>query len=612
MLNLLFLFLITVLSYLIGIKILSLLKLSFSNLSERVLLSIVFGLGVIALIMFILGILGLYYKLIIIPLFLISLLILMILFGKKEYLFLKNNAHFPDIRNQGIMWVIYTIFILYLCYNLMRCMTPVIEGDSLHAYLHVPNLYIENYRIFSIDWSLHDNLPLNIYMLNALGILLHSDILSQLISGWLMGLLFSLAVYVLARNFVSRKIALISAIIYYTLPILSRHIFSTKIDLGYTMFELCFWILFVKWIKSKDRKHLLISAIFLGFAIGSKYHSLIALFFAACVVFVLLLINKKKLSYILLTVTIFSIIALAIGSPSYIKNYIYTNDPVYPFISNPNFGSHENINQYQGIVDYIRFQYNMFFGKDYLLAPRPFGYRPIGFLPILFLPFIFFEKRMKKYKKKTLIVFGLYYLFLSFIIYKSVFPYPRHFLPAIGLLIVINSVNLETAFQKINKNLIMVVIIISAFFTIMFYNNVYNRKLPLKLRYIVGKIDKTEYLQKALFDTSGWHMNFEMLEYVKTMPQDTRIMTLDYGNCYYVERPFVKKLYTFTIRDLDSLLTEFGKDKITHIYFNKPIMEEFVRDWCNGQYSAILKGMDNNKLTFENKAGEQYLYRINY
>ena len=159
----------------------------------------------------------------------------------------------------------------------------------------------------------------------------------------------------------------LSAIIFYTMPTLSWLIFSTKVDLGYTLFELSFWILFVKWIKSHNRRYLFISAIFLGFAIGSKYHSLIALSFAIIAGLVILIMNKRKFKYVIFTVFIFGLVALAIGSPSYIKNYIYTNDPVYPFITNPSTGSHEEINQYHGILDYIRFQYNMIFNKDYII-----------------------------------------------------------------------------------------------------------------------------------------------------------------------------------------------------------------------------------------------------
>jgi len=520
MINLLFLLLLILLTYLIGLKFLIFIKLQFNNLSERILLSIVFGLGIISLVMFFLGIFGLYYKSIIVSVFVISLIILVLLYGKKEYVYLKDRIILSSLRKNYVLWLIFGIFCIYVFYNLLRCMTPVLNGDSLHAYLHVPNIYTQSHRIFSIDWAHYDNLPLNIYMLNALGILLHSDILSQLISGWFLGLLSALAIYVLTRNFVNRKIAFLSAIIFYTMPTLSWLIFSTKVDLGYTLFELSFWILFVKWIKSHNRRYLFISAIFLGFAIGSKYHSLIALSFAIIAGLVILIMNKRKFKYVIFTVFIFGLVALAIGSPSYIKNYIYTNDPVYPFITNPSTGSHEELNQYHGILDYIRFQYNMIFNKDYIIKSRPMMDKPIGFLPILFLPFLFFIRKIRKRDKIAIIILVAYYLFLSFIIYKSVYPFPRHFLPAIGLLVVINSVGIKKSLTIINKNVVHIVLLFSIF-SIVFLSNIgYGSsrfsQIKFKMNYILGKIDKVEYLKQTIFN-SPFHMNYDMIEYVKTI-----------------------------------------------------------------------------------------------
>ena len=616
MLNLLFLILLIILTYLIGLRVLISFKFEFNILSERILISTVLGLGIISLLMFFLGIFGLYYKSVIISLFIVSLIILLLIYGKREYLYLKSKVKLSFSNQDYLIWIISSIFAIYVIFNLLRCMTPVINADSLAAYLIVPKLYIENHSIYNIEWvHLWGHLPLNVQMLSGLGILLHSDILSQLINGWLTGLLSAFAIYVLARNFVNRKIAFISAVIFYTMPALSWLIYSTKIDLGYTVFELAFWVLFVKWIKVKDRRVLYISAIFLGFAIGSKYHSLIALTFATITALAILFINKKKFKYILFTLLIFVLIALAIGSPSYIKNYIYTQDPVYPFITNPNTGSHEEINQYHGVLDYFRFQYNMIFEKDYILVSKPMMDKPIGFLPILFLPFLFFVKKRNKKNRISLIVMVGYYFFLSFIIYKSVFPYPRHFLPAIGLLTVINSVGIKKAFTLINRKIMYLVLILSIFSLVFIYHIGWGptrfSRLKLQINYISGQISKTEYLKQTIYK-KFFHMNYDMVQYVKTMPEDTRIMTLDYGIGYYVPRPFVKKLYTYSIRDLDSLLSEFKKDKITHIYFNKPTMENYVNRWYDGKYSIIIEKLEDDRLIFEKKAWEQYLYRINY
>lgn len=616
MINLLFLALIVLLSYFIGIKLLTLLKFSFNSLSVRALLSITFGMGIIATVMFMFGVMGLYYKLIIISSLVIPLIVLVILFGKSEYLYLKRKIQLVEIRKKSLLCLLLAIFMCYVLFNLIRCMTPVLNGDSLYAYLQVPSLYVNNHSIYKIDWIQWSNAPLNIQMLSALGILLHSDILSQLLSGWLAGLLCALAIYVLARKFVNRKIALISAIIFYTMPTLSWLIHSTKVDLGYTLFELCFWILFVTWIMSKKWKHLLISAIFLGFAIGSKYHALIALFFAACTIFIIMVRNKEKFRGIILIIFLFSIIALSIGSPSYIKNYIYTNDPVYPFITNPSHSSEENINQYKGIVDYIRFQYNMIFGKDYLFTPRPMMDRPIGFLPVLFLPFIFFINKRSKFIQKLLFVLLGYYIFLSFIIYKSVFPYPRHFLPAIGLLTVINAIGLQNCYKYMSQRFIVMVLIVGVTGTILMsdmtlFSKSTRNRIHTQLSYILGSISKEDYLKEILFN-SYRHMNYAMLEFVKTLDRDVRIMSLDYASGYYVERPILKENYIISVQDIDSLMTLLKNDKITHVYYSKPGMDYVINTFNDGLYSPLINRDNNNLIKLVCQYDDQYLYQLVY
>lgn len=615
MLDLAFLFLVIILSYLTGISCLKLFKLSFDNCAERLLLSIVFGLGLIILAMFLLGVLGLYYKTFLLVIFLLGLIVLGFKTGKKEFNIFHKRLKLDIFKQNSLFKLILVIFLIYIFYNTIRCMTPVINPDSVAAYLVTPKLYVEHHKIFNPDWVLWAHVPHNVHMLSVLGMLLSSDILSQLISGWLMGLLSALAIYVLARNFVNRKIALLAAIIFYTIPTVSWLIYSTKVDLGYTLFELTFWVLFVKWFKDKQRKNLYIAGIFLGLAIGSKYHSLITLFFAVIAILIILILKKKPIKYILFTVIIFGLIALVIGSPSYIKNYIYTQDPVYPFITDPDFGSFEGVNQYKGMFDYFKFQYNMIFEKGFLIEKFNIKGRPFGFLSILFIPFIVLDYNFKKDKKKIIIILVSYYIFVSLIIYKSVYPFPRHFLPAIGLLSVINSMGIKGSLKYINKKAIYFIVLITIV-TMLFLNNVGFTKTKLvdlkhKLKYITGKISKTNYLRKTLYDKS-FHMSYQMIKYVEKMPADTRIMTLDYGNSYYIPRPFIKKQYIHDIRNRNQLIKQLKKDKITHIYFNKPLMKRYIQNYYNGYNSVILDEKKSNFLSLEFYYKNQYLYKINF
>lgn len=608
------LILLVVFCYLLGKAELRALKLSSLGFSEQLLLATSLGLGSLAVFMFTLGVAGLYYRWLVIPVLIVAMLLLIYFNGKNEYLSIVSKLKQKSFKFSTLLVLIVLLGLFYSLFQLIQCASPVVDRDSLSAYLQVPKLYMQHHGLYSIDWFNWDDLPLNIQMLNTLGILLYSEILSQLISGWLMGILCSLAVYVIARRFVKRSIALISAVIFYTIPTLAWLMYSTKVDLGYTMFELCFWALFLRWLQDKDKRLLYISAIFLGLAIGSKYHALFALVFAALVILISLIITQEKFRKIVLIVFTFCVIALAIGSPSYIKNYVYTGDPFCPYLSNPDDGGWENINQYRGLLDYARFQYNMVFNKDYFLVSRQMFDRPIGPLIIVFLPFLMLYQLIEKRHRAGILTLSSYYLFLSFIVFKSVFPYPRHFLPAIGLLAVINGYGLKISAKWLNKKLMLGYVLLGLLCVVLlkdigFSHAVYS-KVKLRLQYLVGTVTKTDYLKQSLFGKG--YMDYEMIQYTKSLAKDARIITLEHGIGFYTERPVIREGYFYTIADYDSLFARLRENGITYVYFSKPAMDQYVSLFNNCVYSSILEGIPKETLVLELQVGDQYLYKILY
>ncbi len=615
MIEICILIVLVVFCYLLGKAELKALRLSFTSLSEQLLLATSLGLGSLAIFMFALGIVGLYYSWFIIPVLIVAMLPLIYFNGKKETLSIVDVLKQKSFKPSTLLVLIVLLGLFYSLFQLMQCATPVIEHDSLVAYLYVPKLYVKHHGIYNIGWINWDDLPLNIQMLNVLGIVLYSDILSQLISGWLMGILCSLAVYVIARKFVSRSIAIISAITFYAIPALSWLIYSAKIDLGYAMFELCFWALFVKWLQEKDKRVLYISAIFLGLAIGSKYHALFALLFAALVIPISLIINKERFRKVVQIVLIFCAVALLIGCPAYIKNYIFTGDPFCPFLSCPDAGSCENMNQYSGLLDYARFQYNMVFEKDYFVVPKPIQGGPIAYLMILFLPFLIFYKLIERRHRALILVFSSYYVFLSFISYKSTFPFVRHFLPAVGLLAVINSYGLKISSKWLSKKLVFGYVLFGLLFITFFINIRYGyqsySRIKTKLQYLLGSVTETDYLSQGL-PTSSQSMDDEMIEFTKTMQEDAIIMSLDYKLNYYSYRPLARNDYFYTITDYNSLFTRLRGDGFTHVYFSESNMNNSVLKYFNGTYSPILEGISKGSLILELQAGDQYMYKILY
>ncbi|MFA7545608.1 MAG: glycosyltransferase family 39 protein [Candidatus Cloacimonadaceae bacterium] len=504
-------------------------------------------------------------------------------------------------------------------YYLIICSTPVTNGDSTYVYLQHPKLFVQNHGIYNIKYGgiTGANIPQNIVMLTSFALLIYSDILAQLLSGWFLGVLAAVAVYCIARLFSKRRYAFYASFIFYTIPTLIPLIYGTKIDIGYTLFELCFWVLFAKWMIDRDEKYLYLSGVFLGFAIGSKYHALFALAFAAPIALIVLLKDRSPFGKIIRHLALFGILTLLIASPSYTKNYVYTQDPVYPFLTNPQAGAGEGINNYSIPRDYPLFLYHNALNKDPLFKPHSMMCNPFGLLPLLFLPLLFFQKGLDKRKGGVQIVFAFYFVLLSLVIFTSVFPYPRHYLPAIALIIALGAAGMQQLERIKIKNwqlasfLIIIIMAQSFYYGILPRGKRSFQRFKNQLEYHLGRLDKEEYLSSVLFNKGG-HMDSEMIRYVKTMADDTVIMTLDFGNAYYVPRTFIKASYVYHIKDLDQLLQELHKDKVTHIYFSQEDMEAFVTSMFAGKHSIITQYLDTAVLEQEYSHGSQYLYRIHY
>jgi len=568
------------------------------------------GLGALALMVLTLGFAGLIYKTVVWSLVL-GLFAIMIVFRRNRLLVLFNG------RYRGLegspLWIKAAVVIcsVYIIYQFLNCLTPVINGDSIAWYLSIPKHIIENAGIMNRQLTedyLSSNLPMNLYMLSVIGILLSSEILSQMILGWLMSVLCLLAIYVAAKQYVKRDWALLGAIIFYTMPTLSWLIFSAKMDLGYTMFELTFWALFFRWLKTEVNNELYISALFLGYAIGSKYHSLIALTVVAAAVLFMLWKRYLDLGKAVRVTFVFSVICLAVGGASYLKSWYFTGDPFFPFFSSPELVEGEGFDIYKSILEFPRFFYHMVFSKDIFIKPLKWGNPPFGFLSIFFLPLIFLRDRCK-HVSHTLWIAFLYFLCLAIPVMLSVWPFPRHILPAWSLLIVIGAIlseALETFKIRVIVGWSIVIILLGLIFT----HNLGVSSWRTKLSYLVGRESKQEYLSDQVFEGNFWHMNTKMIAHIESMPEETRILTLDYGNGYYVPKPFVKKGYVFRDESIDLFINKLKRDRISHIYLSTSGMNFLNITFNHGKQCIILSHPEHLQLVFQ--SDDQYLYKIVY
>ncbi|GAH51589.1 unnamed protein product, partial [marine sediment metagenome] len=133
------------------------------------------------------------------------------------------------------------------------------EWNRLHSLASIP--YINR-----IQWAQ----PFNIGILYGMALFLKDAILAQLVH-FAFGLLTAVGVYALGKRYFSHRVGLISAAIFYTVPIVAYMSTTAFVDLGLTFYTFLAFYALVNGVSSGKKGWLLISAIISGLALGSKY-----------------------------------------------------------------------------------------------------------------------------------------------------------------------------------------------------------------------------------------------------------------------------------------------------------------------------------------------------
>ncbi|MCK4986971.1 MAG: glycosyltransferase family 39 protein, partial [Desulfobacterales bacterium] len=129
--------------------------------------------------------------------------------------------------------------------------------------------------------------------------------------------------------------ALLGALLFLSLPVIVKLSITVYVDLGLIFFSTASLIFFLKWIKNDfNLKYLLISAVWCGLSLGTKYTGLVVLFLLTLfTVFIYARASAgaaTKPSKAIGLGIAFMLVAIIVFSPWAIRNYIWTNNPIYP------------------------------------------------------------------------------------------------------------------------------------------------------------------------------------------------------------------------------------------------------------------------------------------
>jgi hypothetical protein len=229
---------------------------------------------------------------------------------------------------RGLRWVPWLAMGTFLLALLLAFAPPADDFDALVYHLTVPLLWFKDGGLVNSTLIPSYWFPNLVEGMFVWGLAFKNDTLPSLIhlafASITIGLIWWWAYKIQGNTLAWRSMAILLTIP--SLPLLASWAYT---DLALAFF--CVAALFTMWKsqESSSKSFWILSAVFSGLAMGIKYTS-----FTLPLVLVLWLAwqEKNKIKAVLVKCSLFTSMAVFVGMPWYIRNWIWTGNPFFPFV----------------------------------------------------------------------------------------------------------------------------------------------------------------------------------------------------------------------------------------------------------------------------------------
>jgi hypothetical protein len=229
--------------------------------------------------------------------------------------------------------LVYVAFACALTFVLTLAPPSGNDYDSLVYHLAAPQRYLQAGRIVELPYDHHSYFPFSIEMWFMLGLSLKGPVLAKLFH-WMCLPLSCLALWAFGRRHLSVRTGSWAAALWASLPVVQLEATTAYIDVGFSLWVILAFGCAANWAQTRDHRWVWWAGTFAGFALGSKYLGALTIAFLAVYIGLVLLQRDgqkpRALTHILVPLS-FCLLALAIGGGWYVRNALWTGNPVFPF-----------------------------------------------------------------------------------------------------------------------------------------------------------------------------------------------------------------------------------------------------------------------------------------
>jgi len=230
----------------------------------------------------------------------------------------------------GLMWGLVGLLLLM---GLVLCLLPPDgnEWDALAYHLAFPKLYLQAGGMIEVPFMHQSYFPPLLDMLYLLGLWLGGEPCAKVFH-WLMALLMTVGTAAFVNRLGGQGVW--SALLLMGTPVIVWQSFSAYIDLSTALYGGLGAFALVSGLTpspqpDRGRGLLWLAGVMMGFALATKYTAL--LLYGLWGLIGLLWCWQARWGVGMRTVVLAGLLALMIGAPFYIRNWLWTGNPVYPF-----------------------------------------------------------------------------------------------------------------------------------------------------------------------------------------------------------------------------------------------------------------------------------------
>ena len=504
-------------------------RLTLANPLERIALSFGAGAGFLIPLLFVCGLLRLFYA----PVFLVLLGIPLLLFWKEAWRTLRDVLEVLArwrssrmLRHPLAGVAVVFAFIAAAC-ALMISLAPSIAFDAVAVHLPSVQFYAQTHALKPVTGLEYSYYPQGFEMLWTFAYALAGQPGAQLMSALFFPLFLAILICLACRCGLDAAACLIAAVCTATLPFLHWSASVMKNDLALAFFELLALYAFVCWLADRNFRWILAGSFFLAQAFSVKH---VALFGAFPLVLLFSYAIRRQPKRAPAAAAAFAIF-LAFGAYWTARTYLLTGNPVAPSGFAAAMGCFETTRPTfaRRVKRVFRAPSRVLFhGLDAFESPLP---NPAGILFLVFAPLALLGGgiRPKTDAQRACLVFAAFYL----LYWSATLIIVRYAIAPFALLALLAAAWMKSFYDASNSRLARLSLIGAETYALLISLMgllIVGINAP-QLAYFAGRLDRPGYLRAAM-------RTYGAVEFLNRAPRPAGVFAVDNFARAYAPDPF--------------------------------------------------------------------------